>query len=162
MDNSLRAKKDLYEIIKTNKRINIIGPPGCGKTTLCKIISNDTKIDLIELDAILFDKNCKILKNRNKILLDSLKSSNSCIIDGTYFSLMTKNRIQVTDHFIMIRVNFFRSLLGIAKRTYKNKACNCGEKLTFKLIKFLFSYYFYKASVLQKIIPNKKLTICKI
>ena len=159
---NFQTKNDIYEIIKTKKRINIIGPPGSGKTNLCKDISKNTQINLIELDAILFDVNCNVLKNKSEVLLKAIESNSPCIIDGTYFSLMSQERIELIDQFIMIKVNFLRAFFGILKRTYKSKACTCGEKLNFSLIKFLFSYYFYKGNRLKKIIPNKKLIICKI
>jgi len=82
---NFQTKNDIYEIIKTKKRINIIGPPGSGKTNLCKDISKNTQINLIELDAILFDVNCNVLKNKSEVLLKAIESNSPCIVDGTYF-----------------------------------------------------------------------------
>lgn len=44
----------LREIIKTKQPVSLIlwGPPGSGKTTLARIIANETKADFIELSAV--------------------------------------------------------------------------------------------------------------
>ena len=36
--------KNIVNVLKTNKKINVIGPPGSGKTTLCEKISVDLQI----------------------------------------------------------------------------------------------------------------------
>jgi adenylate kinase family enzyme len=64
--------EDIVRVLKTKKRINIIGPPGSGKTTLCKKISIDLQMKLINLDDILFDSDCNLVKNKQEVLLKNL------------------------------------------------------------------------------------------
>ena len=59
--------KDLVRVLKTKNRINIIGPPGSGKTTLCKKISVDLQMKLINLDDILFDSDCNLVKHEQDL-----------------------------------------------------------------------------------------------
>ena len=154
--------EDIVRVLKTKKRINIIGPPGSGKTTLSKKISTDLQIKLIKLDDILFDSDCNLVKNKQEVLLKNLVTETTCVMDGTYHSLFCKDRIELIDQFVMIEINFFKTFFRIIKRTIKNEDLACGEKLTFSLIKFLFTYYFYKKNSLEKRIPKNKLLIYKI
>ena len=154
--------EDIVRVLKTKKRINIIGPPGSGKTTLSKKISTDLQIKLIKLDDILFDSDCNLVKNKQEVLLKNLVTETTCVMDGTYHSLFCKDRIELIDQFVMIEINFFKTFFRIIKRTIKNEELACGEKLTFSLIKFLFTYYFYKKNSLEKRIPKNKLLIYKI
>ena len=154
--------EDIVRVLKTKKRINIIGPPGSGKTTLSKKISTDLQIKLIKLDDILFDSDCNLVKNKQEVLLKNLVTEPTCVMDGTYHSLFCKDRIELIDQFVMIEINFFKTFFRIIKRTIKNEDLACGEKLTFSLIKFLFTYYFYKKNSLEKRIPKNKLLIYKI
>ena len=154
--------EDFVRVLKTKKRINIIGPPGSGKTTLSKKISTDLQIKLIKLDDILFDSDCNLVKNKQEVLLKNLVTEPTCVMDGTYHSLFCKDRIELIDQFVMIEINFFKTFFRIIKRTIKNEDLACGEKLTFSLIKFLFTYYFYKKNSLEKRIPKNKLLIYKI
>jgi len=154
--------KNIVNVLKTNKKINVIGPPGSGKTTLCEKISVDLQMNLIKLDDILFDRNCNLIQNKKEVLLKNLATQTPCIMDGTYHSLFCKDRIELVDQFVMIEINFFRTFLRIIKRTINKKKMACGEKLTFKLIKFLCTYYLYKQKSLKNIIPKNKLLIYKI
>ena len=50
----LGENKILYRTIKADRLSSIIlwGPPGCGKTSLAKVISNTTKYKFIKLNAV--------------------------------------------------------------------------------------------------------------
>ena len=50
----LGKDKILYRTIKADRLSSIIlwGPPGCGKTSLAKVISNTTKYKFIKLNAV--------------------------------------------------------------------------------------------------------------
>lgn len=150
---------NIISLVKKKNKINFIGPPGSGKTTLCRKISKELKLELIELDHILFDESCKVKKNKNKIVLKKLKSSSKCVLDGTYYSLLSADRIKETDLFIMLKINFFRTFYRILKRSLFNKEFRCAERFNFRLINFLFTYYFYKKRLIMKLIPKDKLFI---
>ena len=153
---------NITSIVKQKNKINFIGPPGCGKTTLSNKISEELKIKLIELDHILFDDNCLVKKNKDEIFLKQLKTSSKCIVDGTYYSLLSEERINETDLFIMLKINFFKTIYRVLKRSIFNKEFRCAERLNFRLINFLFTYYFYKKRLIVDLIPKDKLLIIKI
>ena len=48
------AASPLMNLLKTNRLFSLIlwGPPGCGKTTLARIIANHTNSQFIELSAV--------------------------------------------------------------------------------------------------------------
>lgn len=153
---------NIISLVKQKNKINFIGPPGSGKTTLSNKISEELKIKLIELDHILFDDNCLVKKNKDEIFLKQLKASSKCIVDGTYFSLLSEERIDETDLFIMLKINFFKTIYRVLKRSIFNKEFRCAERLNFRLINFLFTYYFYKKRLIVDLIPKDKLLIIKI
>ena len=153
---------NVISIVKKNNKINLIGPPGSGKTTLCRKIAEELKREFIELDHILFDENCQVKKNKNKIVVKQLQSSPKCIVDGTYYSLLSEERIKETDLFIMLKINFFIAFYRILKRSILKKEFRCAERLNFRLINFLFTYYFYKKRLIMNLIPKEKLLIIKI
>ena len=153
---------NIISLVKQKNKINFIGPPGSGKTTLSNKISEELKIKLIELDHILFDDNCLVKKNKDEIFLKQLKTSSKCIVDGTYFSLLSEERIDETDLFIMLKINFFKTIYRVLKRSIFNKEFRCAERLNFRLINFLFTYYFYKKRLIVDLIPKDKLLIIKI
>tara|TARA_B100000242_G_scaffold63425_1_gene38789 strand:+ start:1615 stop:2091 length:477 start_codon:yes stop_codon:yes gene_type:complete len=152
----------LISILRKKNKVNIIGPPGSGKTTLCEKVSKELKLDLIELDEILFDKNCNAMKNKNMIFLNQLISSPKCIVDGTYYSLVSQKRIEETDLFVMLKINFFKTFFRIIRRSIYKSDCKCAERFSFSLIKFLMTYYLYKKRLMIKLIPKNKLLIIKI
>lgn len=153
---------NLISVVKKKNKINFIGPPGSGKTTLCRKISKELKLELIELDHILFDESCKVKKNKNKIVVKQIQSSPKCIVDGTYYSLLSEERIKETDLFIMLKINFFITFYRILKRSIFKKEFRCAERLNFRLINFLFTYYFFKRRLIMNLIPKEKMLIIKI
>ena len=153
---------NIISLVKQKNKINFISPPGSGKTTLSNKISEELKIKLIELDHILFDDNCLVKKNKDEIFLKQLKTSSKCIVDGTYYSLLSEERINETDLFIMLKINFFKTIYRVLKRSIFNKEFMCAERLNFRLINFLFTYYFYKKRLIVDLIPKDKLLIIKI
>lgn len=153
---------NVISLVKKNNKINFIGPPGSGKTTLSGKIAEELKLKLIQLDHILFDENCKVKKNKNKIVVKELQSSPKCIVDGTYYSLLSEERVKETDLFIMLKINFFITFYRILKRSIFKKEFRCAERLNFRLISFLFTYYFYKKRLIMNLIPKDKLLIIKI
>ena len=79
--------------------INIIGPPGSGKTTLSKKLSKELQTEIINLDE-LFEKlndKSKVLTHLEKCILSKQK----IIIDGTYCSILSNTRLGKTDVFIL-------------------------------------------------------------
>jgi adenylate kinase family enzyme len=153
---------NVISVVKKKNKINFIGPPGSGKTTLCRKISKELKLELIELDHILFDESCKVKNNKNNIVIKQLQSSPKCIVDGTYYSLLSEERVKETDLFIMLKINFFITFYRILKRSIFNKEFMCAERLNFRLINFLFTYYFFKKRLIMNLIPKDKLLIIKI
>ena len=151
----------LNNLCKDKNKINLLGPPGSGKTTLSIKLSQYFKSKLIDLDKLLFDENCKLKADRLVHLVNSIKSTDKCIIDGTYVSLLSKERIQITDYFIMIDCNMFVSFYRIIKRKFKKEKLNCGERLSPKLVKFLIEYHLYKRNRIINMIPNDKLIIIR-
>ena len=156
-----KNEKIILSILTNKNKINFIGPPGSGKTTISINLSNFLKTDLVILDKFLFNEKCQ----RNSQQLDHftriLKNNNKYFIDGTYISILTKERIQLTDHFVMIEVNLLSSLYRIIKRSITKNELNCGEKFSFKLLKYFITYHLYKKKELIKLIPSSKLTIIK-
>ena len=139
---------NVISLVKKNNKINFIGPPGSGKTTLSGKIAEELKLKLIQLDHILFDENCKVKKNKNKIVVKELQSSPKCIVDGTYYSLLSEERVKETDLFIMLKINFFITFYRILKRSIFKKEFRCAERLNFRLISFLFTYSGYFLQIL--------------
>lgn len=155
--------EEVISLCGKNNKINIIGPPGSGKTTLSKKLSFTLNRELIEMDKLLFNENCQLKKNRLELLLNEINQNNRCIVDGTYFSLLTDKRIKSMDHFIVCEANFFKSAYRIIKRQIKSKSeLFCGEKLSFKLIKYLVTYHLYKKREIIKKLPEQKISYVRL
>lgn len=96
--------KPLYDIILTNTPQSCIfyGPPGVGKTTIARIVANETKIPLIQLNAIsantadvksITASNTKTMlyldeiqyfnKKQQQLLLPSVENGNTILIAST-------------------------------------------------------------------------------
>lgn len=74
----LGENKILYRTIKADRLSSIIlwGPPGCGKTSLAKVISNTTKYKFIKLNAVtagVSDIKNAIIESENLLMNPSVK-----------------------------------------------------------------------------------------
>ena len=160
----MRIFNQLYELSRhlSNREhvsVNIIGPPGSGKTTLSKKLSRKLGFKIINFDE-LFDS----LKDSGKVLNQiekTLCSEKDVIIDGTYTSLLSEKRLSNTDLFIIISENPILCFLRVVKRNLINSNLFKNEKLSFKIIKVIFSFnLFYKKKLLSKI-PSGKIIFLK-
>lgn len=76
-------------MLKSKKRISIIGGCGTGKTTLADNLGKELKIPVYHIDGIHHLENWEIRdkKERDKIILEKV-SEPKWIIDGTYRSTL--------------------------------------------------------------------------
>jgi len=156
----MSSVKLIQEIVTNKGIVNIIGPPGSGKTKLSEFLAQNLKKNILHLDIFLFDEKCNRKDNGAKLINEFLKNKNSLIIDGTYVSCLNEERIDKTDHFIMLDVSFLTCVFRIFKRTLNfQRKKHCAEKLNLRLIKFLLTYHLYKCSEILAKIPKNKLTI---
>lgn len=94
---------DLINLIKSKNysRINIIGSPGAGKSTLAKIMSESFGYKLIDLDLLLYTNMGKRKSYEEDIKsIQSMALDNNIIIDGTYTSSLAF-RVNVVDLFVL-------------------------------------------------------------
>ena len=139
--------------------INIIGSPGSGKSTLSKKLSEELGFKIINFDE-LFDKFCDGGKVLNQIE-KTLCSEKNVIVDGTYTSLLSEKRLTKTDLFIFLSKNPIICFLRVVKRNLINSNLFRNEKLSFKIIKVIFSFnLYYKKKLLSKI-PSEKIIFLK-
>ena len=152
---------NLLSSIKSRKynSINIIGSPGSGKTTLSKKLSKKLGFKIINFDE-LFDS----LNDSDKVLNQiekTLCSEKGVIVDGTYTSLLSEKRLTNTDLFIFLSKNPILCFLRVVKRSLTNSNLFRNEKLSFKIIKVIFSFNpYYKKKLLSKI-PSEKIIFLK-
>jgi len=152
---------DLISSIRLKKynSINIVGSPGSGKSTLSKKVSEELGFKIINFDE-LFDKLCDSGKVLNQIE-KTLCSEKDVIIDGTYTSLLSEKRLTNTDLFIFLSKNPIICFLRVVKRSLTNSNLFRNEKLSFKIIKVIFSFnLYYKKKLLSKI-PSEKIIFLK-
>ena len=152
---------NLLSSIKSRKynSINIIGSPGSGKTTLSKKLSKKLGFKIINFDE-LFDS----LNDSDKVLNQiekTLCSEKGVIVDGTYTSLLSEKRLTNTDLFIFLSKNPIICFLRVVKRNLINSNLFRNEKLSFKIIKVIFSFnLYYKKKLLSKV-PSEKIIFLK-
>ena len=144
---------------KKYSSINIVGSPGSGESTLSKKLSEELGFKIINFDE-LFDKLCDSGKVLNQIE-KTLCSEKNVIVDGTYTSLLSEKRLTKTDLFIFLSKNPIICFLRVVKRSLTNSNLFRNEKLSFKIIKVIFSFnLYYKKKLLSKI-PSEKIIFLK-
>lgn len=153
-------------------RIWIIGPPGSGKTTLARSLSQHLQIKHYELDALFWGPNWK--KTSNELFrhnLIKIVRQPSWVIDGQYFhvkDLLVPN----LDTLIWLDTKLHISLYRTAKRMVLNRITNKrlwhGNKES--LLRFITNFCPYiicsykehhrSSLVLQEELQQKSNTIC--
>jgi adenylate kinase family enzyme len=104
----------LLDFIKKNriKKINIIGRPGSGKTTLCLKLKESLITETLNIDSLF--ENYNNFSDIKYSIEECLKKN--LIIDGTYTSLLSFERVELTDLFIYIESNIFNSMKNVIRR----------------------------------------------
>jgi len=113
---ALNSKRDslLTNLIKDNKinKLNIIGRPGSGKTKISKKLRRELETDLLNIDSLY--EEIKDDFQIKEIIVNKLTASKKIIIDGTYVSLLTPQRIDNTDLFVIVNSSILNSIFKVA------------------------------------------------
>ena len=123
----------LLDFIKKNriKKINIIGRPGSGKTSLSLKLKKSLITETLNIDS-LFEK-YNNFSEINYSIVECLKKN--IIIDGTYTSLLSFERVELTDLFIYMESNIFNSMKNVIRREILKQNIFKNEKISIRLVK---------------------------
>lgn len=133
---------ELIDYIRTGKfkRINVIGCPGSGKSTVAKLISNNTGYPLFDLDTVFYNCGCKRKSHANTLSeIDKIITNECFVIDGTYTSSF-EHRLTRLDLVVFIDKPTVICIYQFFKRLFTKSNLKCGEKLTRKTFRLLFSF----------------------
>ena len=150
---------DTIQYIKKNniRKINIIGSPASGKSTLAKKLSDALNWKIVDLDQHLYHKRCQ-RKNPledNSTLLELLKETH-IILDGTYTSSI-KTRIDKIDLFILTSSNSLICIVRFIVRLLKKSELKCGERLTLKTLELILNYHSIEKKNIIPCLPEDKI-----
>ena len=154
---ALNSKRDsiLTNLIKDNKinKLNIIGRPGSGKTTLSKKLRKELKTDLLNIDSLFEEfKEDSLIK---EIIVNKLTVSKKIIIDGTYVSLLNPERIGNTDLFVFVNSSILNSIFKVTRRAILGQNEYKNEKLSLRLMKQILLFERKKALIESRVERNK-------
>ncbi len=122
------------------KRINVVGSPGSGKSTLSNRLSKLLNIEMFDLDDYFYDNNCKRLNlNSTSLAINELLSNDYCIIDGTYTTTF-QDRLNKLDLVILTNRNTILNIITFTIRFFTKKNLKCGERFTLKTSILLFKF----------------------
>lgn len=143
------------------KRINVIGCPGSGKSTVSKHISKLTGYPIFDLDNIVYDGNCNRLdKYKTELAIDNILQKEQFIIDGTYTSTL-KKRLLAIDLVVIIDTIWILSFYRFFKRLFYNQGLKCGESLTLKTMVLIALYPVRTKPLIMKEIKNSNILFVK-
>lgn len=141
-------------ILQDYKRINVVGSPGSGKSTLSRTLSKFLGIKVYDLDDYLYDNKCKRLNaDLSKQNIIKLLHNDSFIIDGTYTTTFS-DRLSYLDLVIIVERSTISSLFTFSKRYFFKRNLKCGEKFTWKTLNLIFIFN----SKTKYFLINKSLT----
>lgn len=154
---ALNSKRDskLTNLIIDNKinKLNIIGRPGSGKTTISKKLSREFETDLLNIDSLYED--CKKDSQIKEIIFNKLTTSKKIVIDGTYVSLLNPERIDNTDLFVFINSSIIHSTFRVIRRAILGQNQYKNERLSLRLMKQILLFERKKAFIESKVERNK-------
>jgi adenylate kinase family enzyme len=156
MKNNLDNEKylKLLDFINKNriKKINIIGRPGSGKTTLSLKLKKSLIKETLNIDS-LYEK-YNNFSEINYLIEESLKKN--LIIDGTYTSLLSLERVELTDLFIYMESNIFNSMKNVIRREILKQYIFKNEKISIRLVKQILLFN-NKKKIIEKLIDKNKI-----
>ena len=137
---------------KINK-LNIVGRPGSGKTTISNKLKKELKTDLLNIDSLFeeFKEDSQI----KDIIVNKLTASKKIIIDGTYVSLLNPERIGNTDLFVFVNSSILNSIFKVTRRAILGQNKYKNEKLSLRLIKQILLFERKKALIESRVERNK-------
>ena len=134
-------------------KINLVGRPGSGKTTLSKKLRKELKTDLLNIDSLFEEfKEDSLIK---EIIVNKLTASKKIIIDGTYVSLLNPERIGSTDLFIFVNSSILNSIFKVTRRSILGQSKYKNEKLSLRLMKQILLFERKKALIESRVERNK-------
>jgi len=133
-------------MIKTAKKIAIIGGSGTGKTTLSNNLSHELNLPVYHIDGIhhLKDWKTRDSNERDKIIL-KIVNQGQWIIDGTYRSTL-KQRLENADCVIYLDYSSIQQIKGVLWRYIKNpgkekaEIPGCKEKIYLKFLLWVWNW----------------------
>ena len=154
---ALNSKRDslLTNLIKDNKinKLNIIGRPGSGKTKISKKLRRELETDLLNIDSLY--EEIKDDFQIKEIIVNKLTASKKIIIDGTYVSLLTPQRIDNTDLFVIVNSSILNSIFKVTRRSILGQSKYKNEKLSLRLMKQILLFERKKAMIESRVERNK-------
>ena len=154
---ALNSKRDslLTNLIKDNKinKLNIIGRPGSGKTKISKKLRRELETDLLNIDSLY--EEIKDDFQIKEIIVNKLTASKKIIIDGTYVSLLTPQRIDNTDLFVIVNSTILNSIFKVTRRAILGQNKYKNEKLSLRLMKQILLFERKKALIESRVERNK-------
>lgn len=145
---------------KQNKRINIIGGPGTGKTTLAEKLSKILALPVCHIDGIHYLPNWQIRdkERRDAIILQKIEEE-KWILDGIYTTTLEK-RIQKADCNIFLCYSTLAQLKGILSRYRKGRGKEkaeipgCKEKMDWKFFWFTICWNYRKRKKIRMLLEK--------
>jgi adenylate kinase family enzyme len=161
MQQSRQYKKSMSALMKTlrnqgYKTINVIGPPGSGKTTLSSLIAQNDKWVHKNLDTLLFDDSGTKSTSPSSVIMKVIRSEKHIVLDGLYYSSL-KSRIESVDLFVVLDTNMLTCSRNILHRSLRAQKLKSAEKISLSLIRYFFKYFFIYKRGIHRVIPVKKI-----
>lgn len=151
---------NILETIKLGgfKRINVVGSPGAGKSTIAQKIANITGFELYDLDNYFYEDGCK-RRNVNDTLrqIDRILLKDCFVMDGTYTSSF-KYRLPKVDLVVLVDKPTASCFYHFFKRALLNKNLKCGERITLKTLLLLLTFRFYQKNKIEILARDENIT----
>jgi adenylate kinase family enzyme len=127
------------------QRIAIVGPPGSGKTTMARQVSERTGIEVVNLDCSFFGPGWDEMSSDEwRATHKRLLSREAWIMDGTYTDTID-DRLAAADTVITLEFSRWRCLVRVLRRILRHygqdvQAPGCPEKLSLEFLRYVWRF----------------------